>query len=75
METTEQRTMGIQDFDITTKETINIEVPEKSQKVVLTITKRHYFDPKKNKIVSDQVVHRAKYRVGRKMKKNKGDTE
>jgi len=73
MTNTKQRPLSVQDFDVTVKEAIELEVPDKKQKVVITVTKRHYYDPKKKKVITDQVVHRAKYRVGRKMKKKKGD--
>lgn len=52
------------DLDVTTKETMEIKVPEKNQKVVITITKRTFYDPIKEKIITDQTVHRARYRIG-----------
>jgi len=74
MLTTKERELSVQDFDVTLKEAIELEVPDKNQKVVITVTKRHYYDTVKNKVITDQVVHRAKYRVGKKRKKKKGDT-
>ncbi len=71
MESTNKRTMSAQDFDVTTKQSIELKLPGKKQKVVITITKRHYYDPIKKKIVTDQVVHRAKFRIGKKMKKRR----
>lgn len=52
------------DLDVKTKEVIEIKVPDKNEKVVITITKRTFYDPVKNKIITDQTVHRAKYRLG-----------
>lgn len=65
---TKTTTIPIEELDLTTREIIELVVPEKQQKVVLTITRRKYFDPFKKKVITDQVVHRAKYRLGRKMK-------
>lgn len=72
MQDTKQRPLSVQDFDVTIKEAIELEIPNKKQKVVITITKRHYYDPQKKKVITDQVVHRARYSVGKKIKK-KGD--
>ncbi len=47
------------DLDVTTEEVIEIKVPEKSEKAVITITKRTFYDPIKEKIITDQTVHRA----------------
>jgi hypothetical protein len=65
---------SVKDFDVTTKETIELEVPSKRQKIVITITKRHFYDPIKKKVVSDQVVHRARYSLNKGIK-GKGDIQ
>jgi hypothetical protein len=59
------------DLDVTTKEVIEIRVPQKNQKVIITITKRTFYDPVKEKIITDQTVHRARYRIGRNSTKEK----
>ena len=65
----ENKQINLSDLDVSTQEIIEIKVPDKNQKIILTITKRTFYDPQKEKIVTDQVVHRAKYRIG--SKKNK----
>jgi hypothetical protein len=69
VETLKQKTETINEFEFTTKETITLEAPTQSQKVVITITKKHYYDPFKNKVITDQVVHKAKYRLNNKNEK------
>ena len=51
-------------LDVTRKDIIEIEVPKKKRRLVLTITKRHYLDREKKKIITDQILHKAVY--GRK---------
>jgi hypothetical protein len=61
-----QQTISTQDFDITTTEKINLEAPKFKQKIILTITRRHYYDPAKHKIITDQILHRARYSLNKK---------
>ncbi|MFT4302955.1 MAG: hypothetical protein ACMXYG_00155 [Candidatus Woesearchaeota archaeon] len=67
-----QKNISLNDLDFTTKETIEIEAPEKKQRIVITITKRHYYDQIKRKVITDQVVHKARYQ-SKKRKKDKGE--
>ena len=60
------KTFTIDSKEVTTKEVIEIVAPSKKEKVILTVTKKHFFDPCKNKVVTDQTIHRARYRLGGK---------
>ncbi|MCB9359635.1 hypothetical protein H6503_06915 [Candidatus Woesearchaeota archaeon] len=73
MESTEQRNISVNDLDVTTKESIEIEVPDMKQRIVVTITKRHYYDPMKKKVITDQVVHKARYSSKNKKKRSNSD--
>jgi len=73
IETDKQRNISVQDLDVTTKEVIELEVPSKRQKIVITVTKRHFYDPIKKKVVSDQVIHRARYSLNKKQEGGKVD--
>ena len=61
---------SIEDKEITTKESIMIEVPKMRQKVRITVTKKHFYDSKKKKMVTDQVIHRARYSLKRTTRKD-----
>lgn len=61
----------LNELDVTRKDTIEFEVPGKSRRIVINISKRHYFDPVKQKIITDQTLHKAVY--GRKEEKKKGE--
>lgn len=65
--------LNVQDIDIITKEHIEMVVPGQSKKIVLTITRRRYVDPFKKKLVTDQSVHRATYRLGRKKQRDSNE--
>jgi len=66
----------LDEHELTFVDYIEIEVPSLKQRVRVTITKTHTYDPEKCKIVKDQVVHRARYCLNT-VKKNdrKGDKE
>lgn len=55
------REYSIENKEITTKESIVIEVPNLMQKVKITVTKKHFYDSNKKKMVTDQIIHRARY--------------
>jgi len=57
---------AIEEMDVTTRDVIELVAPEKLEKVVITITRKKYYDSVKKKVVTDQTVHRAKYRLGKK---------
>lgn len=65
--------LAIQDVDIVTKERIELVVLGQEKKVVLTITRRRFIDPFKMKLITDQSVHRAVYRLGRKKRGGSGE--
>ena len=56
-----QREVYLNDTDIVTKEVIEIEVPEKKQRVRLTLTRKRFYDPVKQKIITESTVHRARF--------------
>lgn len=63
--------LDMKDFDVTTQETVEMHAPSLRQKIIITITKRHYYDPMKNKVVTDQVLHKARYSLAKKKSEKK----
>jgi hypothetical protein len=51
----------IRNSEITTIDIIELYIPTKKQKLIITVTKRHSYDKEKKKIVTDQTIHRARY--------------
>jgi hypothetical protein len=67
-----QEQIDVEGNTIVSKGIIELEVPSKKQRIVITVTKKQYLDSEKKKMITDQVIHRARYslanaeRTGRK---------